>query len=446
MIREISHTELFHNILLNLGWKASEISKEKGVSLKKGGLNITFNLRTLGDAQAVRLIIYQPIDFQIPSKKDFYQRYLDHNYLICCLIDMTIDKYEGFPSILLIDSNRAFLIDPESREVILYCDTNKEQQENLYPLLEKKKVMHGLPLIVREKSAEHHGKELYEWICLWATELGSRFSINRSFIELFIRKIIFLRVYELLFPRAFPYFSFKSFLQSDESLISGKFSSPRANLGMIEKVLGTLYNQHGIDVVNPDKNTSFILSSKAVKESSLIWRFLSEINLLSERKFVEESLIAAFVGESDRRKFIQKKFSGEEYKAGEHLVHNQAYVLTPALVEVREEGIEETLNIFSKIFKYWLEYNSSTFLEIRRGALKPLALDLFMDFPKFVDSSGLIENLFAFIFEYSIRLRSPSQTERELVEFLLYLKMLFLMKQHNISLQVFPSLSKVWEK
>ncbi len=444
MIQEVSHYELFYNILVNLGWKASEISKEKSFALKKGCLDIDLIYKALNSENDIELIVVHPTDYPLPAKKDFYQHFLDHNFIINSIIRYFTDKLNKKSPILLMDTNRSYLIDAENYEVLLYCDSKKEQQENLYPYLEKRKISHGLVNLISGKSFQTHGKELADWINLWVTDLGSRAGLPKKILESLFKNIIFLKTYIMLFPTDIPYLNFENFLQPDDFFLSKKTEIPKISFKNIENAISYLYYQKGIDFLKPDQNLKPVLNNKFVKESNLLWKFFSDINLLSLKKFSLDSLLITFASESDYYKTLKAKFSDTEIKISEKLVHENFYIYTPIELSIPEKTFQELISVYEKLVVYWIEYNERLSIELRRKINKTINIDMFMEMPEYISKNGMITNIIAFVTDYCLKIKASSPEYIETAEFLIYLKTLFLIKKYNLNLLIFPSLKKIF--
>jgi len=444
MVKEIPHKDLFLHVLLNLGWKQSEIFEEKSIFIRRDKKKFDFKTVLLGEKESPSLVIFFSQDHYLNPPIGFYQKYLDLDYLIYSIIEKVINKLPSKPNILLIDSNRSYLIESKNFAILLFCNSKDEQIEVLYPFLEKRKVLHGLSGLLSAKSKEEQGRELANWADLWITELGSKFLLKRPFLNIFLKKIIFLRVFEILFPEKIPYLKFSNYLQPESFFESKKSHSLLPSLKPIEKALSDLYYNKGIDFLKLDNQTKFLLDSPEVKSSNLIWRFFSEINLHSLTKFEIISLISAFIPESYRHKSWKVKYSDSSVKIKDEIVTDEVLVLKPLVVDISEIGFEEMLSAFDKTLNFWSEYNQRKGIEKRRGMITSLPLDMFVEVPKYVSESGLIENIVAFCIDYSFRVKTSSQEERDLADFFIYLKILYLIKKLNKTLNVFPSLSKIW--
>lgn len=191
-----SHLNKIIGVFHNLGWEEGSY-EIKTKLVRRGGRALKCAYFFLPESDETGLMILVPLNFYLTPQEKYVNMYLDIDYDLFLIATFASGRPDD-KFLALLDKKRAVLIDLTHRERLLWCDSEREQTETFLPLLNPRSLTLGSMEKLPHKSPEALGKELKEWLNLWAAEIGSTAGKTKRFTYGFFYKFLLAREFLLL--------------------------------------------------------------------------------------------------------------------------------------------------------------------------------------------------------------------------------------------------------
>ncbi len=433
---------MFHQ----MGWKSSDFSSPKQVSLRAGTSKREFHLvfASFLDRQGIALAI--PRGFHLPVFEDLYSRYLDFNFDLYLLFKHLETNSPDTSYLLYFDEHRAFFYDVRGQECLIHCSSPVERPVHLFPYLEKRKLESGSLEDIGRKTGDQLGRELSGWVKIWSGELGSRTDTRKTTLERFSKKLLLARYYRVLFGPESSQILFEAFM-SDPS--HRKASRQMASGGRFLRELFEFFQRRFELGIFESQKAELSFLHKAEKKKNLLDLFLLEFNLLARAKFSLDSFLSAWCPEQEWLLFTKKSYTSQDMGIRKRWAASDMMVLSPVMVDLRLEGTPWALHLFDETVKHWIDYNQSRTAQPHPGAKtdsqSSLQTDLFGLFPAALSTDGRISNVVNHALQTSFRIPGLDKTqEKENFLFLLTAKCFELWKKYDLPRESLGSLEDVF--
>lgn len=374
-----------------------------------------------------------PLDSNLGKSNSFLMRkFLDSTTIYKRCIDAA--KQIGAPYALIFTVRRGYIYDTANLDILHYAGSAAEIQKSILSELKREKVEEDSLSALDGKSGEEHGRELCQWVTLWANKLGVEADFSRREMEQFFHKILLIYQFELL-----------GLGEKKLTLLCDPKNISREKEPFDFKELFSHYrHEHNIGLCEIGMRDAEQYK-RLSQHKRLLKKFFSEFCLLSHRKFSYAAFMAAF-GEEELRVLSWRLELTSRLDVVDDFRIDSSIVHSPIVIDLDDVGYSGIVSTIEKLFAKTELYNAELKSVLKNSHRVELQLDLLTQISDNVDKkTGLIKNVVGFVFDGGFTIRISDREHRAIVRLLIYSHLFELVARGDLGMiKRFPSLSGIF--